>query len=174
MARPPAEELTDRELEVMHAAWRLARPPGDARPGDAPPGGAAELLAESDAGAAGGTGGGGPTVMELRDALAAGGRALAPTTVATLVKILCDKGFLERLPGRRPHRYGPVRGFEEVSRNLVGELVRKVFGGSRAALLARLVGEELSAAERELLRGVLDGEADDREKEDAAGEGSDD
>ena len=128
MARPPAEELTDRELEVMHAVWGLS-PPHRPEP---------------------------PTVNDLRDRLAAGGRELAPTTVATLVKILADKGFLARTPGRRPHRYRATRGFEEVSRNLVGELVRKVFGGSREALLARLVDDRLTPAERDLLRSVLD------------------
>ena len=122
MARPPAEELTDRELEVMHAVW--------AAPGEV-------------------------TVADLRDALARGGRPLATTTVSTLVKILHDKGFLRKLGDRRPFVYRAARGFEEVSRSLVGELVRKVFGGSREALLARLVDDRLTAAERALLEGVL-------------------
>ena len=92
----------------------------------------------------------------MRDRLAADGRDLAPSTVATLVKILSDKGFLVRTTDRRPHRYRAVRGFAEVSGSLVGELVRKVFGGSRAALLARLAEERLTDAERALLRSVLD------------------
>ena len=142
MARPPAEELTDRELEVMHAVWD--------HPADGP--GPAE-----------------PTVNDLRDRLAAGGRALAPTTVATLVKILSDKGFLVRATDRRPHRYRAARGFAEVSGSLVGELVRKVFGGSRAALLARLAEERLTDAERVLLRSVLDA-ADDRGADGGAGD----
>ena len=125
MARPSAEELTDRELEVMHAVWDR-------------PDGADEV-----------------TVAQLRDALAAGGRDLAHTTVATLVSILHRKGFLDRTDDRRPHRYRAARGFEEVSRSLVGELVRKVFGGSREALLARLVDDRLTDAERTLLEGVL-------------------
>ncbi|MFH5806121.1 BlaI/MecI/CopY family transcriptional regulator [Alienimonas sp. DA493] len=129
MARPPAEELTDRELEVMHAVW--------------------DRQADGDAG------GGEVTVAEVRDALAADGRDLAHTTVATLVSILHRKGFLDRTDDRRPHRYRAARGFEEVSRSLVGELVRKVFGGSREALLARLVDDRLTAAERDLLEGVL-------------------
>ena len=129
MARPPAEELTDRELEVMHVFWDRGE-----RPGECP----------------------GLEVAQVRDALAAGGRDLAHTTVATLMKILRDKAFLTRSDGRRPHRYRAARGFEEVSRSLVGELVRKVFGGSREALLARLVDDRLTEAERALLRGVLD------------------
>ena len=135
MARPPAEELTDRELEVMHAVWALSPPHGPAP----------------------------PTAGDLRERLAAGGRDLAPTTVATLVKILRDKGFLARTPGRRPHRYRATRGFEEVSRTLVGELVRKVFGGSREALLVRLVDDRLTAAERAVLRRVLEDEPENHE-----------
>ena len=118
MARPPAEELTDRELEVMHAVWDRSGPEQEV------------------------------TVAELRDALAADGRDLAHTTVATLVSILHRKGFLDRTDDRRPHRYRAARGFEEVSRNLVGELVRKVFGGSREALLARLVASRGSCGYR--------------------------
>ena len=141
MARPPAEELTDRELEVMHVFWDAGDDPdGDGR---------------------------GREVAEVRDALAARGRDLAHTTVATLMKILLDKAFLTRTDGRRPHRYRAARGFEEVSRSLVGELVRKVFGGSREALLARLVDDRLTDAERTLLEGVL-------EEQRAADRGADD
>ena len=142
MARPPAEELTDRELEVMHAVWGLS-PPHRPDP---------------------------PTVGDVRDKLAAGGRDLAPSTVATLVKILSDKGFLARTPGGRPHRYRATRGFAEVSGSLVGELVRKVFGGSRAALLARLAEDRLTPAERALLRSVLDEPGGDDGTEPGAGD----
>ena len=64
MARPKAKSLTQRELEVMHVFWRKA------------------------------DGGEDSTAAQVRDELAASGRELAYTTVATLVRILCDKGFL--------------------------------------------------------------------------------
>ena len=134
MARPRAKALTERELEVMHVFWgRGDRPAGD------PDGDGLEVAA-------------------VRDELAAGGRELAHTTVATLVKILLDKGFLTQTRTERPYRYRPAKSFREVSGGLVGELVEKVFGGSREALLVRLVGErDLTDRERDLLEQILRG-----------------
>ena len=130
MARPPAKELTERELEVMHVFWGRTR--GDAD--------------------------GEFEVAGVRAALAAGGRDLAHTTVATLVKILLDKGFLVRTRTDRPHRYRAAKSFREVSGSLVGELVEKVFGGSREALLVRLVDDRgLTKRERERLEEILRG-----------------
>jgi BlaI family transcriptional regulator, penicillinase repressor len=122
MARPPAKELTERELEIMHLFWTHGR----------------------------------STMAEIRDELAASGRELAYTTVATLVHILMDKGFLEQTNDERPYYYRPVRSFEDVSRSLLGELVHKVFRGSREQLLLRLLEErKLSAKERTMLEEIL-------------------
>ena len=84
------------------------------------------------------------------------GRELAYTTVATLVRILTDKGFLEQTNDERPLRFKPIRTFEDVSSNLVTDMVKKVFGGSREKLLVRLMEQKkLSSAERRLLEEVL-------------------
>lgn len=118
MARPPAPELTERELEVMQAAWKR----GDC------------------------------TVSDVRDELAKSGRELAYTTVATLMKILSDKGCLTQINDERPFVYRPTRSYEEVSRSMLGDLVERLFGGSREKLLAHLLGsKKLSAKERALL-----------------------
>lgn len=96
------------------------------------------------------------TAAEIRDKLAATGRDLAYTTVATLIRILCDKEFLRQLPGERPFQYEPLRSFDEVSRSLLGDLVERVFGGSREQLLLRLVDEQkLTARERRALEKIL-------------------
>lgn len=96
------------------------------------------------------------TVAAARDALAAGGRDLAYTTVATLVRILSEKGFLEQTNSERPFRFRPLRSFEEVSGNLVTDLVRRVFGGSREQLLIRLMEQrKLSPKERGVLEEIL-------------------
>jgi BlaI family transcriptional regulator, penicillinase repressor len=125
MARPPAKELTQRELEVMHVFWD----------------------------------GGQMTAAEVRDRLAAAGRELAYTTVATLIRILTEKGFLEQTNAERPFLYRPVRTYEEVSRSLVGDLVEKVFHGSREQLLVRLLEQRrLTAKERAVLESILRGE----------------
>jgi BlaI family transcriptional regulator, penicillinase repressor len=122
MARPPARELTERELEVLQVFWKLEE----------------------------------ATAAEARDELARGGLDRAYTTVATLVRILLDKGFLSQQPGDRPFRYRPARSYEEVSRRLLGDLVERVFSGSREQLLVRLVEQKkLSAKERAALEAVL-------------------
>ena len=96
------------------------------------------------------------TVAEVRDEMAAAGRDLAYTTVATLTRILNEKGFLEQTVAQRPFRYQPVRSFEEVSRSLVGDLVERVFHGSREQLLLRLFDKrKLTAKERALLESIL-------------------
>ena len=122
MARPPAKELTERELEVMHVFWRRGE----------------------------------STVAEVRDELARSGLDRAYTTVATLVRILADKGYLAQTNAERPFRYRPARSYEEVSRKLLGEVVERVFRGSREQLLVRLMEQRrLTARERALLEKVL-------------------
>jgi BlaI family transcriptional regulator, penicillinase repressor len=96
------------------------------------------------------------TVADVRDRLAADGRDLAYTTVATLVRILLEKGFVEQTSEERPFRYKAVRSFQDVSRNLVRDLVDRVFGGSREQLLVHLVGDrKLTKKERALLGQIL-------------------
>jgi predicted transcriptional regulator len=100
--------------------------------------------------------GGEQTVAATRDELAAAGRDLAYTTVATLVRILVEKQFLRQTNEERPFRFLAIRSFEEVSGNLVTELVRRVFGGSREQLLVRLMEQRhLSAGERSVLKNIL-------------------
>jgi predicted transcriptional regulator len=73
-----------------------------------------------------------------------------------LTRILVDKGFLEATNDQRPFVYRPLRSFDEVSRNLVGVLVERVFQGSRERLLVNLFGrKKLSAKERALLEQIL-------------------
>lgn len=122
MARPAAPELTDRELEVMHAFWRHG-----------------EL-----------------TAAAARDQLAAAGRDLSYPTVANLVRALHERGFLATVNDERPFAYRPIRSYEDVSGRLLGDVIRRVFAGSREDLLVRLVGDrKLNARERELLESVL-------------------
>jgi predicted transcriptional regulator len=129
MARPKTRELTERELEVMHAVWDLSAADGPDE---------------------------GLTVAEVRDELARRGRDLAYTTVATLFRILGEKGFVSQTNSDRPFRYVPARSFDEVSGSLLGDLVERVFGGSREALLVRLIeSRKLTKQERAILHDVL-------------------
>ena len=122
MARPKAQELTERELEIMHLFWDTGK----------------------------------MTVAEVRVGLEQGGRSLAYTTVATLVKILSDKGFVEQVNDARPFIFEPSRSFEDVSKNLLSDMITRVFGGSREQLLVRLMDQKrLNKSERELLESIL-------------------
>ncbi|HUY89167.1 MAG TPA: BlaI/MecI/CopY family transcriptional regulator [Pirellulales bacterium] len=122
MARPPAKELTERELEIMQVFWKRG-----------------EL-----------------TVADVQQALAEAGLQRAYTTIATLVRILCDKGFVEQTNQERPFRFRPAKSYEEVSGRLLSDLVDRVFQGSREQLLVRLMGEKkLSAQERAVLEEIL-------------------
>ncbi|MBC8872565.1 MAG: BlaI/MecI/CopY family transcriptional regulator [Planctomycetes bacterium] len=96
------------------------------------------------------------TAAEVRDRLAKSGRDLAYTTVATLIRILTEKGFLKQANMTRPFLYRAIRSFEDVSGRLVVDLVQKVFGGSREQLLIRLMEQEkLTAKERKALEAIL-------------------
>jgi predicted transcriptional regulator len=96
------------------------------------------------------------TAVAVRDRLAAGGLDLSYPTVANLVRILHDKGFLQQLNDDRPFRYRPARTYEEVSGHLLGDIVQRVFRGSREQLLVRLVEQrKLTARERAALQALL-------------------
>ncbi len=122
MARPPAKELTERELEVMHVFWKRGE----------------------------------QTAAEVREVLAEGGLDRAYTTVATLIRILTEKGFLQPTNAERPFRYRASRTYEEVSRRMLGDVLDRVFRGSREQLLVRLMEQKrLTEAERTLLDEIL-------------------
>ena len=97
------------------------------------------------------------TASEVRAELAQVGVDRAYVTVANLVRILVDKGFLESTNKERPFRYRAVRSFDDVSRSLVCDLVKRLFQGSREQLLVSLLGDgdRLSQQERELLQQIL-------------------
>ncbi|WP_165073238.1 BlaI/MecI/CopY family transcriptional regulator [Paludisphaera rhizosphaerae] len=122
MARPPAKDLTERELEVMHVFWSR----GEA------------------------------TAAEARDRLEANGLDRTYTTIANLVRGLHEKGFLQQVNEERPFVYRAAKTFEEVSGRLLGDLVSRVFRGSRAQLLRQLVDDrKLTAEERAVLERIL-------------------
>jgi predicted transcriptional regulator len=96
------------------------------------------------------------TAAETRGRLAAVGLDRTYTTIANLVRVLHDKGFLKQVNHERPFVYGAVRSYEDVSGRLLGDLVDRVFRGSRALLLRRLIEErKLSDEERALLERIV-------------------
>ncbi len=96
------------------------------------------------------------TAVDVRNSLAKKGRDLAYTTVATLVRLVADKGFLRQTSSERPFTYAPVRSFEDVSGNMLSDLIHRVFDGSREQLLWRLLEDrDLTEEERLVLEAVL-------------------
>lgn len=97
------------------------------------------------------------TAAEARDELAAAGLDRAYVTVANLTRILLEKGFLQAVNDQRPFRYRPVRSFNDAARSIVGDLVQRVFQGSREQLLVNVFErrKRLTAKERTLLEQIL-------------------
>lgn len=97
------------------------------------------------------------TAQQTRDRLAESGLDRAYVTVANLIRLLVDKEFLESTNSDRPFVYRPVRSFQDVSSSLLGDLVKRVFGGSREQLLVQMLGgrEKLTEQERSLLEQIL-------------------
>src|SRR5687767_7841244 len=93
----------------------------------------------------------------VRERLAAdGGPELAYTTVATLVRSVVDKGYRRQTNEQRPFVYRPLRTFRDVSKRILGDVVNRVFHGSRKELLLQLMeDEELTDAEREILERLV-------------------
>jgi len=96
------------------------------------------------------------TAAAARDHLASTGRDLTYTTVATLVRLLFDKGFVQALNEERPFVYAPARSHEEVSKRLLNDVLDSVFKGAREQLLVRLFEERpLTEQERAFLQAIL-------------------
>lgn len=97
------------------------------------------------------------TANEARDRLAINGIDRAYVTIANLVRILLEKGFLKTTNDERPFTYAAVRSKDDVCGSFVGDLIKRVFGGSREKMLAHLLGgnRKLTSAERKLLQEIL-------------------
>jgi BlaI family penicillinase repressor len=98
------------------------------------------------------------TIREVYDELR-GHRAIAYTTVQTMMNILETKGHLKREPGEKAHVYSPVRPQQAVVKSMVREFVNRVFDGSARPLLVHLLKEKgLTERERRELQKLLDKE----------------
>jgi BlaI family transcriptional regulator, penicillinase repressor len=97
------------------------------------------------------------TAGEACRELAKLGHDLAYVTVANLTRTLVEKQCLELVNDRRPFRYRPARTFDEVSSQLVGDFVERVFQGSIERMLVILFGcrRKLSASERAFVARIV-------------------
>jgi len=100
------------------------------------------------------------TAGEVHRALAE--RGLAPTTIATMLRKMEERGLVDHRTQGRQFVYRPLVREDEINRSMVGDLVDRLFRGDPLALIHHLVREgELDLAELESLRRAVDSADDD-------------
>jgi BlaI family transcriptional regulator, penicillinase repressor len=94
------------------------------------------------------------TVREVAEAM---GREGAYTTILKLMQIMTDKGLVKRDDSSRSHVYKATSSEDKMQKQLVTELLDKVFAGSAAKLvLQALDAGKTSPEELEEIRKLLD------------------
>jgi BlaI family transcriptional regulator, penicillinase repressor len=94
------------------------------------------------------------TAAAVHEALREQDRALAPTTVATLLSRLEKRGWVSHESRGRTYVYRASVPEHEVRRSMLAKLTTFFFGGDSAALVSHLLGgrtvapDELAAIER--------------------------
>jgi len=96
------------------------------------------------------------TVREVHEALSEK-KDLGYTTVLKLLQIMTAKGTVRRDEGQRAHVYEACQPATETKRQLVGDVLQRVFEGSASELMIHaLEGRKTSKKELEELRRLLD------------------
>lgn len=105
------------------------------------------------------------TVSEISDALRPE-RALALTTVATLLSRLEKRGIVEHETRSRQYHYRARVTESEVRRSMVEELTEQLFDGDVTALMSHLLtAREVSPGDLDRLKALLEQHADSPEEE---------
>ncbi len=80
------------------------------------------------------------SARQIRDALAKGGRDLAHTSVITTLQKMVEKGQLNQLDPEegKAYRFAPRVAESDISRRMLGDLVKRVFDGSAEAVMLSL------------------------------------
>ncbi len=98
-------------------------------------------------------------------------RSVASTTVATTLKIMMQKGWVDRDQGPRGYRWSARVSQRQTTAGLLRRLVDRVFDGSAQRLVARLVEDgAISPREREEIRRLLEDHGQEDEPPRARGE----
>ena len=96
------------------------------------------------------------TVREVYEALREQ-KSLGYTTVLKLLQIMTAKGTVRRNEEQRAHVYEACQPAEETKRQLVGDVLHRVFEGSASELMIHaLKGRRTSKKELDELRRLLD------------------
>ena len=97
------------------------------------------------------------TVRQIAEVMADAGREIGYTTVLKLLQIMTEKKLVVRDESARTHIYAPASTEEQTQRQMVTDLLDRVFDGSAAklvmqALAAKKTTPEELAEIRELLK----------------------
>jgi predicted transcriptional regulator len=97
------------------------------------------------------------TVREVHDVLAeAPERETGYSTTLKMMQVMLEKGLLTRDESRRPQVYAPSQPEEQTQRQILRDVLRKVFGGSARKLVMRAVeSEKISPKELAEIRKLL-------------------
>jgi predicted transcriptional regulator len=121
--------LTEVELELMNAIWDLSDVPGNTGPGC--------------------------TVKDVQQALPKE-RDLAYTSVATIMKILEQKGAIKSTKQDRAHTYEPLVSRAEYESMSLRHLTKNLFQGDPSSMVMRLLSDDLlSKEELNAIRRIL-------------------
>ena len=97
-------------------------------------------------------------VGEIVALLAADGKELAPTTVATLLQRLSKQGWVKHRKNGRQFLYRAKVNQQEAAKGVLQRVLSSFFGGRVSALTAQLLeSEELSADDLKEMRKLLKG-----------------
>jgi len=117
------ENLTDLQLSVMKALWRV----------------------------------GPATLGDIHAALSSDGRALAPTTVATLLQRLSAQGWVKHKKRGRQFVYRALVDEKAAADSVLERVLSAFFGGKVSALAAQLLeSEQLSPEELQEMRKLIE------------------
>lgn len=83
-------------------------------------------------------------------------RAVAKTTVATILNIMLEKKLVKRTDGARGYLWSATNSRTDVAAGMMGKLIDRVFDGSAQRMVAHLVeGDRLSDEELDEVWRVL-------------------
>lgn len=95
------------------------------------------------------------TVREVHEALSAS-KPIGYTSVLKFMQIMTAKGTVRRNEEQRAHVYEAVQPAEKTKRQLAGDVLQRVFGGSASQLMMHaLAGRKTSREEIEAIRQLL-------------------
>lgn len=103
------------------------------------------------------------TVEAVRETLAAEGRELSHSSVITMLNIMVRKEYVERAKNGRAFEFSPLVREDKVGREMVNDLVTRVFDGSASTLMLRLLEtSDIDAQELAEIRKLIQKATKDR------------